>query len=69
MRVTVELGWAVAPAVITLASFTWAIPMREHERPTGGMFGDAARAFGLAFRCLFAASISLAVWLIWALMK
>ncbi len=67
MSFTVSLGVWLVPLAITLVSFAWAIPMRENERPGGGIMSGFGYAIGALLRCLFAACCSLFAWLIWAL--
>lgn len=42
--------------------------MREHERPTGGMFSGLGYAIGGTLRLLVATVASLLCWLVWALL-
>ncbi len=60
---TIELGWWLAPLVITLAAFGWATFM---SRPSSSpSYGDAV--VGMFF--FGAASIvSLIAWLVWAVL-
>jgi hypothetical protein len=68
MNVSITLGWRLMPLLLTIASFAWAIPMREDERPNGGMFSGLGYALGGLFRCGVAAIMSLIAWLIWSLL-
>lgn len=68
MTVHIALGWWLLPAAITLLSFGWAIPLRADEQSTGGMF-DGLRFIPCLFRQAGAAIISLAAWLVWALLR
>jgi len=63
---TITIGWWLLPLLVTVASFAWAIPMRKHERPTGGMFDGLGYVLG-AIRTLVALVVSLAAWLFWSL--
>jgi hypothetical protein len=63
MQITLTLGWWLLPLMLTIASFAWAIPLREDER-NQSYIGDALM---LTLRLGFAAIVSLGCWLIWAL--
>jgi uncharacterized membrane protein len=54
------------PILITAVSFAWAFFPREDERPTGSMF-DGLSMLGPLIRGLAALSVSLASWLVYAL--
>jgi hypothetical protein len=66
--ISVVLGYWIIPAALTIAAFAWALPMRDNERPNGGMFDGLGYAMGSLFRTGAALITSLAVWLIWALL-
>lgn len=68
MRISFLVGWWLLPLLITVASYAWALPMRENERPTGGMFSGLGYAIGGTLRLLVATVASLLCWLAWALL-
>lgn len=60
MTLTIAFGWWLAPALITIAAFAWAM----QDKYTGGSYNFA----GL-FTLPFAGCVSLAAWLAWSVLS
>lgn len=65
MTLTIELSWWAVPAFVTLVSMGWAFLTKPEV--TGGYFGSMDLM--PAVRFVAAIVISLASWLIWALLN
>ena len=59
-------GWWMLPMMITLLCFGWSIWRVSTSRPVGD-YGQIGQALGLALLLALSCIISLASWLIWAL--
>ena len=66
MNVSITLGWAVLPAIVTGASFLWAIVASAGDRPHGDY--DIAGPFIALARFAAALILSLTAWLFWSLL-
>lgn len=66
MSMTITLGWWLVPALMTIAAVVWAV----RQSPPGPSHGYAA--LGDAAICFFFLSValivSLAAWLVWAVL-
>ncbi len=65
---TIELGWWLAPALVTLATFIAANHMCS-DSSGGGGFMDMSSFFDMVTYMIFFVIPSLVAWLIWALIK
>lgn len=66
MSVTLTLGWWLIPALVTVLACAWAWSMVS-SRPSGGSYDfGAAIAFMICFP--IASTVSLAAWLIYAVL-
>lgn len=70
MGFTIQIGWWLAPTLITLSLFLgWAIWGIKMGNQGGGMFPDFGGAFLQLGGYLVAALMSSFAWLAWALLK
>jgi hypothetical protein len=70
MAFTIQLGWWVAPAFVTVALFVgWAIWGIKMDGKSGGMFPDFWGAFLQLGGYLIAALLSSFAWLAWAILR
>lgn len=62
------IAWYLLPLAVTIASMIWTFYPRKDERPDGTMFSGMGRVMGEAIRFFIATTVSLSVWLVWALL-
>lgn len=68
MTITVSSGWWLAPFMVTLASFGWAMFINRDNQP-GGDYAALGGAMVTLFIYGIATIVSLIAWLIWAVLR
>lgn len=69
MTFTIQFGWWIIPALVSLIGFIVAHSMCNDGRSSGGGFMDFGAFFDMVTYLIFFVLPSLLAWLIWSLLK